>query len=67
MKKVIIILGFLGLIIFGGLSAKRKYFDSNQPFEKVKAQIKQLTDQVEIKNGDIIFRQCIKSKAAALN
>jgi len=66
MKKVIIILGLLGLIVFGGLSAKRKFYDPKHRLEKAKTEIKQLADQDEIKNGDLIFQTSLSGQSKAI-
>ncbi len=66
MKKGIIILGFSGLIIFGGLSAKRKFYDPTHLLEKSKADIKELVDQEELKNGDLIFQISLSGQSKAI-
>ena len=68
MKKRIILFGLLGLIIFFGLSAKRKFYASKDSFDIVKTEEKQLANNNEIKNGDLIFQisQSSQSKAIQL-
>lgn len=66
MKKVIIILGLLGLTIFGGLYAKRKFYDPKHRLEKAKTEIKELADQNEIKNGDLIFQTSLSGQSKAI-
>lgn len=66
MKKAIIILGLLGLIIFGGLSAKRKFYDPKHRLEKAKTEIKELAEQDEIKNGDLIFQTSLSGQSKAI-
>lgn len=66
MKKAIIILGLLGLIIFGGLSAKRKFYDPIHKLENAKTEVKQLADNDEIKNGDLIFQTSLSGQSKAI-
>lgn len=65
MKKVIII-GLLGLIIIGGLYAKRKYYDPKHRFENAKKEVKSLADNDEIKNGDLIFQTSLSGQSKAI-
>jgi uncharacterized protein YycO len=66
MKKRIFIFGFLGLMIFGGLYAKRKLFDPKYLYDNSKKEIKQLTDNNEIKNGDLIFQTSLSGQSKAI-
>lgn len=66
MKKAIIILGLLGLIIFGGLSAKRKFYDPKHRLDNAKTEVKQLADNYEIKNGDLIFQTSLSGQSKAI-
>lgn len=66
MKKVIIILGLLGLILIGGLYAKRKYFDPKHQLENAKNEVKKLVDSDEIKNGDLIFQTSLSRQSRAI-
>jgi hypothetical protein len=66
MKKVIIILGILGLTIFGGLYAKRKFYDPKHRLEKAQTEVKQLADQNEIKKGDLIFQTSLSGQSKAI-
>lgn len=65
MKKGIII-GLLGLIIIGGLYAKRKYYDPKHRFENAKKEVKSLADNDEIKNGDLIFQTSLSGQSKAI-
>jgi len=65
MKKGII-LGLLGLIIIGGLYAKRKYYDPKHRFENAKNEVKSLADNDEIKNGDLIFQTSVSGQSKAI-
>jgi uncharacterized protein YycO len=66
MKKVIIILGLLGLIVFGSFYATRNFFVQPKGLEKVKIEVKQLTNNQEIKNGDLIFQTSLSSQSKAI-
>jgi hypothetical protein len=66
MKKGIIILGILGLTIFGGLYVKRKFYDPNQNHDNAKAEVQQLVDKNEIKNGDLIFQTSLSGQSNAI-
>lgn len=55
MIKAILILGLLGLVLFVGLDAKRKFYDPKLRIVSAKTELKQLLDNYEIKNGDLIF------------
>jgi uncharacterized protein YycO len=65
MKKGIII-GLLGLILIGGLYAKRKYYDPKHRLENAKKEVKNLTDGDEIKNGDLIFQTSLSGQSKAI-
>ena len=66
MKKIIFILGLLGLIIFGGLYAKRKFYDQKHRLENARTEVKKLADQDEIKNGDLIFQTSLSGQSKAI-
>ena len=66
MKKGIIILGLLGLTIFGGLYAKRKFYDPKHRLNNPKTEVKQLADNDEIKNGDLIFQTSLSGQSKAI-
>lgn len=66
MKKGIIILALLGLTIFGGHYAKRKFYDSKHRLENAKTEAKQLADNDEIKNGDLIFQTSLSGQSKAI-
>jgi len=65
MKKGIII-GLLGLILIGGLYAKRKYYDPKHRLENAKKEVKNLADGDEIKNGDLIFQTSLSGQSKAI-
>ena len=66
MKKGIIILGLLGLTIFGGLYAKRKFYDPKHRLDNANTKVKQLSDNDEIKNGDLIFQTSLSGQSKAI-
>jgi len=66
MKKVIFIIGFIALTIFGGLYAKRKFYDPKHRLENAKTEVKKLADQDEIKNGDLIFQTSLSGQSKAI-
>jgi uncharacterized protein YycO len=66
MKKLIIVLVLLGLIIFGGLYAKRKFYDPKHRLENARTEVKKLADQGEIKNGDLIFHTSRSGQSNAI-
>jgi uncharacterized protein YycO len=66
MKKGIIILALLGLTIFGGLYAKRKFYDPKHRLENAKTEVKQLVDNDEIINGDLIFQTSLSGQSKAI-
>jgi len=66
MKKTIFILGLLGLTIFGGLYAKRKFYDPKHRLENARTEVKKLADKEEIKNGDLIFQTSLSGQSNAI-
>lgn len=66
MKKGIIIFGLLGLTILGGLYAKRKFYDPKHRLDNAKTEVKQLIDNNEIKNGDLIFQTSLSGQSKAI-
>ena len=66
MKKLLFILGFIGLIIFSGLCAKRKFYDPKHRLETAKSEVKKLADKDEIKDGDLIFHTSLSRQSKAI-
>lgn len=66
MKKTIIILLLIGLTTFIGLYAKRNFYDPRHRLEHAKIEVKKLTDQNEIKDGDIIFQTSLSRQSKAI-
>ena len=66
MKKFLFILGLIGLIIFSGLYAKRKFYDPEHRLEIAKSEVKKLADKDEIKEGDLIFQTSLSRQSKAI-
>ncbi len=66
MKKGIILLGILGLILVGGLYAKRKFYDPKHRLDNANEEVKKLADKNEIKNGDLIFQTSLSGQSKAI-
>jgi uncharacterized protein YycO len=66
MKKGIFILGLLGLTVFGGFYAKRKFYDPKHRLDNAKTEVKLLIDNDEIKNGDLIFQTSRSGQSKAI-
>lgn len=66
MKKGIFIIALLGLIIFGGFYAKQKFYDPKHRLDNAKTEVKQLAENDEIKNGDLIFQTSLSGQSKAI-
>jgi len=66
MNKGILIPGLLGLTIFGGLYIKQKNYDPKHRFDNAKTEVKQLADNDEIRNGDLIFQTSLSEQSKAI-
>ena len=66
MKNSLLLLGILALIILCGLYAKRKFYDPKHRLENEKTEIKKLTSEGEIKNGDLIFQTSLSGQSKAI-
>jgi uncharacterized protein YycO len=66
MKKLIIILGGLGLILFVGLYAKQKYYNPGHKIDTARNEIKVLAAADKIKNGDLIFQTSLSGQSKAI-
>lgn len=66
MKNRIIILGLLGLTIFGGLYAKRKFYDPKHLIDNAKKEVSKLAENDELKNGDLIFQTSLSGQSKAI-
>lgn len=66
MKKVIFIIGIIGLTIFIGFYTKRKFYDQIHKLDNAKSEVKNLSDRDEIKNGDLIFQTSLSGQSKAI-
>jgi uncharacterized protein YycO len=66
MKKGIFIIALLGLIIFGGFYTKQKFYDPKHRLDNAKTEVKQLSENDEIKNGDLIFQTSLSGQSKAI-
>ena len=65
MKKILA-LGLVGLFIFVGLFAKKKYYDPKHRLSDARNEIKKLADNNEIKSGDLIFQTSLSGQSKAI-
>ena len=66
MKNLLFIFGLLGLIILCGLYTKQKFYDPQHQLDNAKTEIKNLTNEGEIKNGDLIFQTSLSGQSKAI-
>jgi uncharacterized protein YycO len=66
MRKGIFIIVLLGLIIFGGFYTKQKFYDPKHRLDNAKTEVKQLAENDEIKNGDLIFQTSLSGQSKAI-
>ena len=66
MKKIILVIGILGLLLLIGLYAKRKKSDTNQQFEIAKNEIASIENDIELRNGDLIFQTSLSRQSKAI-
>ena len=65
-KKSILLIGLIALIIVGGLYAKRKYYDPKHRLDNAKKEVRILTDNHELRNGDLIFQTSLSRQSQAI-
>ncbi len=65
-KKVIILLVIVGISIFAVLYAKHKFYDPQRRFDFAKAEVKQLEENDNIRNGDLIFQTSLSQQSKAI-
>lgn len=61
------ILGIIGLILLGGLYAKRKFYDPRNIAEKARKEVQRIANSGEIMNGDIIFQTSLTDQSKAIH
>jgi hypothetical protein len=66
MKKVIIVLGLLGLTLIVGVYAKRKFYEPKDQLKNTVNQFVELPESDSIKNGDIIFQTSSSQQSKAI-
>ena len=66
MKNLLFIFGLLGLIILCGLYTKQKFYDPQHQLDNAKTEIKNLNNEGEIKNGDLIFQTSLSGQSKAI-
>ena len=66
MKKVIFILVLLGLIIFGGIYGKRKFYDKECHLPSIRTNVLEMDKQGDLKNGDLIFQTSLSGQSKAI-
>jgi hypothetical protein len=54
------------MLIFIGLYAKQKYYDTKGNIEKANSEINKLTKEADIQNGDIIFQTSLSTQSKAI-
>lgn len=66
MKKIIVGIGFLGILACGLVYAKKKLYDPKQANEIAKRAVSQLTEEHALKNGDLIFQTSLSRQSRAI-
>lgn len=66
MKKAIIIIGLLVLATFLYIYAECKYYDPEYIQENSKEEVKELAENDQIKNGDLIFQTSLSGQSKAI-
>lgn len=66
MKKAIISFLVISLLIISALSAKQKFYNSNQLLETAKTEVAHLSANDELKDGDIIFQTSLSNQSKAI-
>lgn len=66
MKKKISILLLLAISIISWVYIKRNSQNKNQFLDRAKSEVKQLTENNELKNGDLIFQTSLSSQSKAI-
>lgn len=66
MKKTILLIGLIALIIIGGLYGKRKYYDPKHRLDNAKKEVRILTEDCELRDGDLIFQTSLSQQSQAI-
>ena len=65
MKKIVIV-GSVCLLVFLGFFAKKKYYDPTRRFVHARNEIKKLSENNELKSGDLIFQTSLSAQSKAI-
>lgn len=66
MKKKLLLIALIGLVLVGGFYAKRKFYDPKHKLESARNEVKSLTTNNEIKDGDLIFQTSLSRQSKAI-
>jgi uncharacterized protein YycO len=66
LKKSFLLFGFLALTILCGFYAKKKFYDPKHRLDNAQVEIKQLTAEGELRNGDLIFQTSLSGQSKAI-
>ena len=66
MKKTILLIGLIAILLVGGLYGKRKYYDLRQRLDNAKTEVRNLTDNHELREGDLIFQTSLSRQSQAI-
>jgi len=65
-RKLITILGIIGIVFIVGFVGKSKFYDPKHRLEIANLEIKNLADKNEIKDGDLIFQTSLSRQSKAI-
>lgn len=66
MKKAIIFLLLFGLVVFTTFSVKQNFYNSHDKLEFANAEVVNLSNNDQLKDGDIIFQTSISNQSKAI-
>lgn len=66
MKKLIVILGLVGLLVLAGLYVKRKYYDPKSRLDAALKEVNELVENCVLRDGDLIFQTSMSEQSAAI-
>ena len=66
MKKTITILFVIGVVFLAGYYLKRRYYDPKHRLELAKTEVKKLTDNNDLLEGDLIFHASLSRQSKAI-
>ena len=66
MKMKLVLIVLIAVILFGGLYAKRKYYDPGQRIKNAGKEVRKLTDRNELREGDLIFQTSLSRQSRAI-